>query len=88
MWPTVIISENQTFDRSTFNFFKNSIFSACYYHCYLFKCVDGGVGGRVVLALSWQPVTNEFPSQTMMASSLTYIGPGMDFSPLCVIGVW
>lgn len=61
IWPTAIISENQTFDRSTFNFFKNSIFSACYYHCYLFKCVDWGVGGRVMFALAWQPVTNWVP---------------------------
>lgn len=87
MGPTAIISKKQTFDRSTFSFFKNSIFSACYYHCYLFECVDGGVGGRVMLALAWQPVT-EFPSQPMMASSLTYVGPEMDFFPSCVLGLW
>lgn len=60
-WTIAIISENQTFERSTFNFLKNSIFSARYYHCYLFKCVDGRVGGRVMFALAWQPVTNWIP---------------------------
>lgn len=61
IWPIAVISENQTFGRSSFNFFKNSIFRACFYHCYLFKCVDGGVGGRVIFTLAWQPVTNWIP---------------------------
>lgn len=42
-------------------FLKIAFFSACYYHCYLFECVDGGVGGRVMFALAWQPVTNRTP---------------------------
>lgn len=82
LWPTAIISENQTFDRSTFNFFKNSIFSACYY-CYLFKCVDGGVGGRVMFALAWQPVANWIPLTARHGSSDSHVARNGFSPPVC-----
>lgn len=83
IWPTAIISENQTFDRSTLNFFKNTIFSACYYHCYLVQCVGGGVGGRLMFALAWQPVTNWILLAAWGGFSDSHMARNGFFSPVC-----